>query len=245
MRIERIDDKTVKCFLSNEELEEYDIDYKDFVMRSDKAKEIVQEIMVHAEEEVGYKPPRFAFDLQIMMLPEKGLVLTFSEKDSEMKDGDQLIECLKEMKRLLQKTREKVNMIGAKEGDAQADKAAAGNDAARPGENNAGKAKKAAGSQPENRPGVAVFAFSGIGKVMEFAAALPSNLRVDSILYQMEDLFYLYLAKGHASYERYSRACIQALEFGGLYTADERQILLLQEHAQCLIAEKALKKLKG
>ena len=28
MKIERIDDKTVKCFLSNEELEEYDIDYK-------------------------------------------------------------------------------------------------------------------------------------------------------------------------------------------------------------------------
>ena len=38
MKIERIDDKTVKCFLSNEELEEYDIDYKDFVTRSDKAK---------------------------------------------------------------------------------------------------------------------------------------------------------------------------------------------------------------
>ena len=33
MKIERIDDKTVKCFLSNEELEEYDIDYKDFVTR--------------------------------------------------------------------------------------------------------------------------------------------------------------------------------------------------------------------
>ena len=40
MKIERIDDKTVKCFLSNEELEEYDIDYKDFVTRSDKAKEM-------------------------------------------------------------------------------------------------------------------------------------------------------------------------------------------------------------
>ena len=40
MKIERIDDKTVKCFLSNEELEEYDIDYKDFVTRSDKAKEV-------------------------------------------------------------------------------------------------------------------------------------------------------------------------------------------------------------
>ena len=241
MRIERIDDKTVKCFLSNEELEEYDIDYKDFVMRSEKAKEIVQEIMVHAEAEVGYKPPKFAFDLQIMMLPEQGLVLTFSEKDSEIRDGDQLIECLKEMKRLLQKTREKVNMIGAKEGEAQAENAAGGNAAAKA----SGKAKKAAGGQQENRPSVAVFAFSGIGKAMEYAAALPSNLRVDSALYQMNDLYYLYLAKGHAAYDRYCKACIQALEFGGLYTADDRQILWLREHAQCLIAEKALKKLRG
>ena len=56
MRIERVDDKTVKCFLSNEELEEYDIDYKDFILRSDKAREIVQEIIEQAEEEVGYKP---------------------------------------------------------------------------------------------------------------------------------------------------------------------------------------------
>ena len=91
MRIERIDDKTVKCFLSNEELEEYEIDYKDFVMRSEKAKEVVQEIIEHATEEVGYKPPKFAFDLQIMMVPDQGLVLTFSERDpdfKDMKDGE-------------------------------------------------------------------------------------------------------------------------------------------------------------
>lgn len=81
MKIERIDDKTVKCFLSNEELEEYDIDYKDFVTRSDKAKEVVQEIIEQAEEEVGYKPPKYAFDLQIMMLPDEGLVLVFPRKN--------------------------------------------------------------------------------------------------------------------------------------------------------------------
>ncbi len=212
-------------------------------MRSEKAKEVVQEIMIHAEEEVGYKPPKFAFDLQIMMLPEQGLVLTFSEKDSEIRDGDQLIEFLKEMKNLLQKTREKVNMIGTAEGGAQPD--APGDGAEKAEESNSGKKGKAAGRQQENRPGVAVFAFSSIGKAMEYAAALPANLRVDSIFYQMKDLYYLYLGKGHAAYDRYSRACIQALEFGGLYTADERQILWLQEHAQCLIAEKALKKLRG
>ena len=29
MKIERVDDKTVKCFLSNEELEQHNIDYKE------------------------------------------------------------------------------------------------------------------------------------------------------------------------------------------------------------------------
>ena len=103
MKIERIDDKTVKCFLSNEELEEYEIDYKDFVTRSDKAKEVVQEIIEQAEEEVGYKPPKYAFDLQIMMLPDEGLVLVFSEKEPlENKNGAQLLQALQEMKRVFE-----------------------------------------------------------------------------------------------------------------------------------------------
>lgn len=108
MRIERVDDKTVKCFLSNQELEDYDIDYKDFILRSDKAREIVQEIIEQAREEVGYQPPKFAFDLQIMMVPDQGLVLTFSDRDPEVKESDQFIECLREMKRILQRTRDRM-----------------------------------------------------------------------------------------------------------------------------------------
>ena len=107
MKIQRVDDKTVKCFLSKEELEEYQIDYKDFIMRNEKAKEVVQEIIQQAEEEVGYKPPRFAFDLQIMLLPDEGLLLTFSEREPE---GAQFMECLKEMKKMLQQTKEKLGM---------------------------------------------------------------------------------------------------------------------------------------
>ena len=106
MKIERIDDKTVKCFLSNEELEEYEIDYKDFVVRSEKAKEVVQEIIEQAEEEVGYKPPKYAFDLQIMMVPDEGLMLVFSEKEPlENKNGAQLLQALQEMKRVFEEKR--------------------------------------------------------------------------------------------------------------------------------------------
>jgi adapter protein MecA 1/2 len=236
MRIERVDEKTVKCFLSNEELEEYEIDYKDFVLRSDKAREVVQEIIEQAAEEVGYKPPKFAFDLQIMMLPDQGLILTFSDRDPEIKESDQFIECLKEMKRILQRTREKIS------GEGTVQSAESG-----PGPN-AGEAegKQTEGKQAQqvSRPSFAVFAFSELGRIIEFAAMLPSNLQVESSLYQMDGLYFLYLLKGRASYERYSRACIQALEFASLYAAEPSQTVQLEEHGECLIAEKALKKLR-
>ena len=229
MRIERVYEKTVKCFLSNEELEEYDIDYKDFILRSDKAREVVQEIIEQAEEEVGYKPPKFAFDLQIMMLPDQGLILTFSDRDPDVRDSDQFIECLREMKKILQKTRERINAAGGGEDTGEA----------------SGKTQAAEPPAPASRPGFAVFVFSGIGRIMEYASMLPSNLAVDSRLYEMNGLYYLYLLKGHASYERYSRACVQAMEFGSLFAAEEAQAMPLKEHGQCLIGEKALKKLRG
>ena len=232
MKIERIDDKTVKCFLSNEELEEYDIDYKDFVTRSDKAKEVVQEIIEQAEEEVGYKPPKYAFDLQIMMLPDEGLVLVLSEKEPlENKSGAQLLQALQEMKRVFE---EKKAEIGAAEKKARAEE-----NAGEPGKKN----KKAAEAQ---KPQFAIFAFRNIGRVIEYAAVLPANLRIDSTLYRMEDgTCYAYVRKGGASYERYSRACIQAMEFAALYAADEQKVRYLEEHGECLIREKALRKLRA
>ena len=105
--------------------------------------------------------------------------------------------------------------------------------------------KESGQKQQTERPGFAVFAFSGIGRIMEYAAVLPTKLMVDSRLYEMDGLYYLYLLKGRASYERYGRACVQAMEFGSLYAADESQVAGLEEHGQCLIAEKALKKLRG
>jgi negative regulator of genetic competence, sporulation and motility len=63
-------------------------------------------------------------------------------------------------------------------------------------------------------------------------------------LYVEDGAYYLFLQKGGASYKRYSRACIQALEYGVLFGATEDKIVYLDEHAECLIAEKALAKLR-
>ncbi len=217
MKFERVDDKTVRCFISNEELEDYQIDYKDFVLRSEKAREVVRDIIEQAAEEVGYKPPKFAFDMSIMMMPDQGLVLTFSESDPlDEKNGGRLMEYLKEMKRAI-------------------DQAALDHQNSKKQE----QAEVAAPAKPEK----GIFEFGSLSEVMELAGAVPRSLRVHSALYRMNDGYYLYLEKGSAAYQRYSKLCIQAMEFSSIYGADEQKILFLQEHGECLIAEGALRKL--
>ena len=214
-------------------MEEYEIDYKDFVMRSEKAKEIVQEIIAQAREEVGYNPSGFAFDLQIMMVPDQGLILVFSDKTPDLRDGEQLMECLKEMKRILQ---------GSKPGESNPEDAAKQEQASQNSKVN--KPQKAAQTKLP-QPEYAIFSFPTIRALMDYAAVLPTSLRVDSELHQMDGVYYLYVNKGKASYQRFSKACVQALEFGTLYSAEETALVRIKEHGECLISEKAIKKLRG
>ncbi|MBR2072813.1 MAG: adaptor protein MecA [Alistipes sp.] len=258
MRIERVDEKTIKCFLSNEELEQYEIDYKDFVMRSDKAREVVQEIISQAKEEVGYEPPKYAFDLQIMMVPGQGMVLTFQEKDLEdLQNNGFLMECLKEMQNLFKQGKipggelhfpeNLMEMIGKMSGgqlpggQGHAPAQGLGHSGKAAG---SAKGSGAKGQEAPPQPDFAVFAFRNIGRVMEYASVLPKNLRVKSALYAMDGLYYIHMQKGGASYQRYSSACVQALEFAGLFAASEDRLDYLREHGECLIEEQALKKLR-
>lgn len=249
MKIERVDEKTVKCFISNEELEEYDISYKDFMTRSDKAREIVEEIMAQAVEEVDYKPPQYAFDLQIMMMPDKGMVLTFTERSPEdVKNGMDLMHYLREMRRIL---KERLGLDAPTIASLLAQAmvmAAAGGDTAGQGVISQDAADANApvhNAQPEvSRPRFAIFRFDHMRQLCDYARALPRNLRVVSRLYREGQSYYLYLERGSASYERYSRASIQALEFGELYAATEDKLVYLEEHGECLIDEKAVAKLR-
>ncbi len=214
MRIKRVDEKTVKCFLSNEELEAYEIDYKDFIMHSDKAKQVVQDILAQAAEQVGYKPPKFAFDVQIMVLQDQGILLTFSENDTVNNHAQKILDYMKEMKDVLESAKEAISEVE--------------------------KVPK-----PAQKSEQAIFVFESLRDVMQLANVLPGTLRVKSSLYEMKNQYYLCMNKGGAAYERFSRTCIQAMEFGRLYSAKPGQELLLEEHGKCLIEERAIQKLRG
>ena len=240
MRIERIDDKTVKCYLSQEELAEYEITYKDFVTRTQKAKEMVEHIIAQAVEEVGYKPPEFAMDMQIMLMPDQGLILTLSEKTpDELKNNPTLMEYLREMKKAFEQ-----KMAGADMTPENIEKLLTGADVPGVNPKNAQANEKLEEEGKPGQPDYAIFAFSSMRNLCEYVKMLPKNLRVNSALYLEKGIYYLHLEKGAASYKRYSRACILAMEYSSLFGASKDKISYLQEHGECLIEEKAVQKLR-
>lgn len=246
MKIERVDDNTIKCFISLEEMEEYHVEYSDFLTRTDKAQELMHEIIKQAHDEVGYQPPKFAFEMQIMMVPEQGMVLTFSEKEPfDIHDKGKVNAFLEHLKDFVGRlTDYKDKISNGEEADEFLKKAGFMKGA--PVQQNAPAADKPKGADATPAEvNEAVFAFANLTQVMDFANALPANIRITSELYKMDGAYFMHVTKGGASYDRYSKVCVVALEFGELYRADVGCDEMLKEHGECLIAEKAHKKLRG
>ncbi len=235
MKIERVDENTIKCYISTEEMEKYQIEYTDFLSRTDKAQELMKNIIRQAHEEVGYVPPKYAFEMQIMMVPDQGMVLTFSEKEpfdiNDHAKVEAFLSSLKEFVNKLAEQKERLEKGGAMP---------IGQGAKKP----ADKAKEIMERIRALKIEEAVFVFPTIAQIMDYASVLPAGIRMKSALYKMDDMYFLYIAQGTSAYDRYSKACVQALEFGDLYRADAGCDELLKEHGECLIAEKAIRKLR-
>jgi adapter protein MecA 1/2 len=244
MKIERIDDKTIKCYLTKDELAYYKVDYSDFISRSENAQRLLREIIEQAKSEVGYQPPKIAFEMQIMMVPEQGMVLTFSEKDPAMGvDADKISGFIDTLKQLLEHVQSEQSGITGPLG-------------ALPGLGQGGLAlptPQVSMSAAENETGEhnpamdvteAVFMFNFLSDFIEYAQGLPRGIRIESTLYKMGESYFLRIGRGGASYDRFSRSCVQALEFSQLFSAGPGCDETLREHGEVMIASKAVNRFR-
>lgn len=79
MKFSKIDDVTVRCVLSEEDMKEQGIEIEDFFKNKDKTQKFLEAIVEQAREEVGYEAESGMLAMQVMPLPENGLSIVFSE----------------------------------------------------------------------------------------------------------------------------------------------------------------------
>lgn len=236
MTFKRIDESTIRCIVTEEDMEENGLELDDFFTQSDKAQDFLREVVEQASEEVGYESRQGMVSLQIMPLPNHALAITFSDSD-ESKEWQNMVE---NIKGILEEVKERVKEKGTlQDGDA----------GEKPEEVSAvtipaGAAKEWKVSRAKREAvKVRLFAFVNLRFAIQYARTVQEKGAVHSTLYKdvQNNVFYMTLEKGRLSTHKYNVLCSNATEFA-TYIADGQQLLgYLKEHGEVLVENRAVK----
>lgn len=220
MKYRKINDTTVQCIISGEDMTEYGLALSDILERSQKGEEFLRDIIERAHEEVGYEIGTGNIAMQITPLKDNGLSITFTENSpAAIKD------VLEHIKEVLQGIGAEVSQFGQKE------------------QEGSGQAVTGKQEEQENRT-TRMMMFASLHLAMRYAASIPSGISLKSHLYKADDAYYLILEKGKVSYKNFNRISAQAVEFGNLVAVSRERLQYLEEHGECLIAERAVSRLR-
>lgn len=214
MKYKKINDATVQCIITAEDMLEYGLTLSDIFERNEKGEEFLRDIIERAHDEIGYQINGENIAMQITPLKDKGLVVTFTD-EGPMGFRD----ILQHLKDVLQ---------GVSEEFDRQEKASA-------------EQGKQAETFDENRR---MFVFASLHQAMQYTASIPNTLSVKSHLYKENDAYYLILEKNRLSHKMFNKISAQAVEFGNLIAVSEERMQYLEEHGECLIADRAVSRLR-
>lgn len=250
MRIERINENSIRCILTSFDLSVRNLNLRELTYGSDKARKLFDEMMTRASDEVGFNAENTP--IMIEAIPMTGnaiqIVITKVEDPEEldtrfskfsqsrqaaMQNNEWLRKLTNELLEgadgILQKLRES-GLIS----DAQAAQISQGRSAA-------GKAQTPAPSTEDHR----IFAFDDLDKVIAASKAIAS-FDTDSKLYKKEggDSYYVLVLKMQPDKsEDFLKACNMIAEYGRKLKSGAASLAYYDEHYRTVVAEQAVQKL--
>lgn len=216
MKYKKINDATVQCIVSADDMSEYGLTLSDIFERNERGEEFLRDIIERAHEEVGYQINNGNIAMQITPLKDNGLVVTFTDEGPAA-----FKEMLQNLKEVLQEF--SAELAGQEERERSR------------------VAAQKAGEYDENRR---MFVFASMHETMQYAATIPNTYSVKSHLYKEGGDYYLVLEKNRLSYKAFNRISAQAVEFGNLIAVSEERMQYLEKHGECLIRNRAVSRLR-
>lgn len=254
MNFSRINENTIRCVLTSEDLEEYGLNLEDFFRNSEQAKEFLQKIVERAKEEVGYDFEGGALAMQVAPLPKDGLLITFSEKtDSFLKGLSEHLKDLLVADGMPEVEADSPEVLSGEQGNLLEgflkslfdDK-----DDTKASEKISQKVqtkKKEKKAEVSSMPEMLMYAFSSLNVLEMFVQVAQSTRFLKSSLYYLPEMnvWYLTVWRGRTSAKLWKSFCAQALEYGTLVSDSSTSVTHLKEHGQCIFEKDAVKQLKA
>lgn len=222
MRFKRISTDTVRCIITQDELQENGLAMDDFLSNDGKTEEFLRKIIALAEQEVGFKVQGGPMTIQVAVLPENTLALTLSEKQT-----GNLMELLEGLRSAMSNLSEAVNEKAREKADAQS------------------AAKK------DELRNIYLLEFTDMKALQAFCcgltAGIEEQLQMDSALYQLKDegVYCMVLQRGAMDEKQLCQVMTASIEFMEAVSADERQVAYIQEHGRCILEDHAISQLQS
>lgn len=236
MKFEKLNENSVRCIVSQEDLEENGLTIEDFVMNQDKVRDFISELVLMAKEEVGYEVNDEALAVQLVTLPRNRLAITLTNNaESSIRD---MLEHLKGDVNEVTSSEEEEELLP--EFNSEIDSIPESKNSDKPVEEAKQDTKKK--SVAQQKVTSRVYEFKSLEEVEQLATSITIQKSITSRLFKdrKENRYYLVINKGRLSKDVYRNICEQALDFGVLYSYKTSQLAYIEEHFECLIKKKAI-----
>lgn len=256
MTFKRLNQDTICCILTEDDMLEYGVELEDFILNKEKAQDVLHNIVERAAEELALDMHKGGMlSLQIMPLPDNSISIMFSEKGqiNVMEMVNQLKKALgniEELKKLQQNTDMPVFPDGTKTSQGSSLNEKDGmqgktwNKDTKPAKKEKNGKQEKKGQEEESR--LRIYSFASIMDVAEFCSYVPTKTKVVSQLYKdsKQDIYYLVFTKSKLSKKDFAKVCSKAVEFGKYISDDPVRAAYLEEHMEHIVEEKAVRQLR-
>lgn len=243
MKIKRINDNTISCTITPEDLKANGFELDDFFDRKKEAVEFIRQTVAQIAISENFDLQGELTTMRVSVLPDHSLNLLITREDS--KEG-----ASREVRRLarsifdsiVSKAAEKKEHEESGQEDSPSDslmKSLLSENAEE--QESAGDEKKAENKMPLVRDAY-MFSFYSVREAMDCVKIFAGAGPVESSFYYLreDDTYFLIVRRTKETPVGFERCVLSANEFGELVTSEEQYIAFVTEHGVCIAKEHAI-----
>lgn len=236
MKFRRIDEDTVRCIVSKEDMQEYGIVLEDFFNNKGKIHDFLHEIVERAEQEIGYEPKEGLLSMQIIPISQNTISITFSEQVSD--DYEDIMNAFKNSVGDLLEEGDNYSQVIDEDSDEYIEEAEEEDI-----DFGANVSSQIAGIDSSL---TIMIGLNSLERMAEFCRVLNIERTVKSELYRLNNkgLYCLIIDKDRMSVETMKYILLLAVEYTSNITDEEKIISYVRDHGEVIIEKGAYRILK-
>ena len=236
MEYQRIDENTIRCIVTEEDMQNFGLNLDEFLTHSRKSDEFLRYIVDEARDELGYQAKHGLVSMRIEVLKDGRISITFAGSDENAFRA----QMLQRLKTIFPGTdQETLNALlqqlaGMNETDRTNKVKELLENSAKTAEQSLERRKAVLPQDPYR-----LCRFDNLSDVFAYCRACGMKQAVKSQLYKLQEKYYLVLEHYRVSEAHFNRMTAVAFEYGHVIAEPEESYRLLKEHGELLIADKA------